>query len=298
VTIADRNGMVLARIPFPERFVGTRIPEEYLKLLTAMEPGTLEVLSQDGTDRVLGYEPIMAARPVYVSAGISTAEAFAEVNRLTLTGLATLLISIGAAVVAANWVGNRFILLPISSILGTPDRDRSGDHTARTVMSGDFELDKVGKSLDNLFDQLDIQRFKLEETDQKRALLARELSHRAKNTLTIVGAIARQTFKTQPDAVNVFHQRIQAIGGGYDVLLAGEGQSTDLKPWSRPLLRRMGTKSSFVARCQASKSRLTRSWRWDCPLLCMNSPQMPSSTGPCLLTPVMSTLSGKARVAT
>lgn len=44
-TIADRTGTILARNPFPEKFVGTVIPEGYRELITAAEPGTLEVRS-------------------------------------------------------------------------------------------------------------------------------------------------------------------------------------------------------------------------------------------------------------
>jgi C4-dicarboxylate-specific signal transduction histidine kinase len=54
VTVADRNGVILARAPHPERFVGTRIPDPYRHLLTARQPGALEITSQDGQRRMLG----------------------------------------------------------------------------------------------------------------------------------------------------------------------------------------------------------------------------------------------------
>jgi hypothetical protein len=62
ITVADRNGVILAREPNPERFIGTRIPEPFLHLVTAPQPGTLETTSQDGTRRILGYIPVSAAR--------------------------------------------------------------------------------------------------------------------------------------------------------------------------------------------------------------------------------------------
>ncbi|XIK05175.1 cache domain-containing protein [Mesorhizobium sp. AaZ16] len=40
LTLADRYGVIIARHPYPERYVGTRIPDEYLHLLTADGPGT------------------------------------------------------------------------------------------------------------------------------------------------------------------------------------------------------------------------------------------------------------------
>ena len=229
VTIADRNGTILARVPFPERFVGTRIPERFQALLTAKSPGTIEVLSQDGTERILGYEPITPLRPLYVSAGLSTTEAFAQINRATWVGALTLLMSTLIAVFAAHWVGKYFILLPIDRIMGALERRRSGDLAARTGMSGTFELDILGRSLDALLDQINEQSLALEETDQKRALLARELTHRVKNTLTIISALARQTFREQRAAAETFNERVKALSGAYDLMLSGEGHSTDLR---------------------------------------------------------------------
>ena len=229
VTIADQNGTILARVPFPERFVGTRIPEQFRALLTAKSAGTIEVVSQDGTERILGYEPITPSRPLYVSAGLSTKEAFAEINRATWVGALTLLMSTLIAIFAAHWVGKYFILLPIDRIMGALERRRTGDLAARTGMSGTFELDVLGRSLDTLLDQINQQSLALKETDQKRALLARELTHRVKNTLTIISALARQTFREQRAAAETFNERVKALSGAYDLMLSGAGHSTDLK---------------------------------------------------------------------
>ncbi|WP_075292879.1 sensor histidine kinase [Pararhizobium arenae] len=228
VTIADKQGTIIARVPFPERFVGTRIPAPFESLLASKSAGTIEVMSQDGTERILGYEPITDSKPLYVSAGVSTKEAFAEINRATWAGVLSLVLSTLVAVFAAHWVGKHFILQPIDRIMDTLQRRRNGEPTARTGMSGAFELDTLGRTLDTLLDQLDQQREELEKTDQKRALLARELSHRVKNTLTIISALARQTFRQDRDAVETFSERIRALSGAYDLLLSGTDHSTDV----------------------------------------------------------------------
>ena len=44
LTIADRNGVIIAREPYPEQFIGTRIPEAFLPLVRATAPGSREVL--------------------------------------------------------------------------------------------------------------------------------------------------------------------------------------------------------------------------------------------------------------
>ena len=82
VTLADRNGVILARQPAPDEFVGTRIPDAFMHLVSAPEPGALELTSQDGTRRILGYVPVAYQRQgLYVSAGLSAEQAFAAIGR-------------------------------------------------------------------------------------------------------------------------------------------------------------------------------------------------------------------------
>lgn len=71
VTLADGDGRILARVPLPERFVGTVIPDEYQKLVHADRPGVIEVRSQDGTERLLGYRPISSRAVQFMSAPAS-----------------------------------------------------------------------------------------------------------------------------------------------------------------------------------------------------------------------------------
>jgi hypothetical protein len=106
VTVADRSGVVVARAPLAERFVGTRIPDAFLPLLNAPEPGSLDLVSQDGTRRMLGYVPLEhGPRGLYVSAGLSTEGAFSVVDRSTLIGF--LLIGVGPDLRHAGGAGGR-----------------------------------------------------------------------------------------------------------------------------------------------------------------------------------------------
>lgn len=110
VTIADSGGTVLARVPQPERFVGTVIPDDFQRLVHAEQPGVIEVTSQDGTERVLGYRPIApSGSPLYVSAGFSKDEAFAPINRATAINVVAIAGGVLFAFLAAFFVGTRFL---------------------------------------------------------------------------------------------------------------------------------------------------------------------------------------------
>jgi two-component sensor histidine kinase len=231
VAIADGKGTILARVPFPERFVGTVIPDEFQSLIHADEPGVIDVTSQDGTERILGYRPIaLPGSPLYVSAGFSKKEAFDQINRSTLASALGIVGGVLLAFLAAFLIGNRFLLAPIERIAATMDRWRNGETKARTGMRGPDELSAVGATLDGLLDELDRRRLETERGVEERALLMRELTHRVKNGFTLVQAISRQTFsKVEPERYHSFSERVTALARTYDLLLSKETTSSSVR---------------------------------------------------------------------
>ncbi|EPE96220.1 sensor histidine kinase [Rhizobium grahamii] len=231
VTIADDTGTILARVPLAERFVGTVIPPDFQKLIHADEPGVINVMSQDGTERVLGYRPISeAGLPLYVSAGFSTAEAFGPIDRATVNNVIGIVLGVATAFCLSMFIGKRFILTPISHIADVMERWRGGEAAARTRMNGTDELAAVGASLDRLLDELDCRRTQNESVEEERMLLVRELTHRVKNGFALVQAIARQTFaRSDPDRYRSFSERLAALGGTYDLILSREGLASPIR---------------------------------------------------------------------
>jgi two-component sensor histidine kinase len=55
-----------------------------------------------------------------------------------------------------------------------------------------------------------------------------ELGHRVKNTLSISISIANQMFRNSPDERHAFSQRLTALAGAYDLLLADDWTSADI----------------------------------------------------------------------
>ena len=230
VTIADGSGIILARTPLPERFVGTVIPQAFQPLVHSKAPGVLEVTSQDGTDRVLGYRPIsLPVSPLYVSAGFSRDEAFAPINRATLINTIAIVLGALLSFLAAVYIGNRFLVAPVHRIAEVMERWRGGETTARTLMAATDELGEVGATLDGLLDELDCRRRRNEKVEEERGLLARELAHRVKNGFAIVQAIARQSFyRADPERFQSFAERLAALAGTYDLLLSKDAASSSI----------------------------------------------------------------------
>lgn len=233
LTIADRNGVILARHPDPERFVGTAIPRQYQSLVHADKPGTLELMSQDGTKRILAYFPPAANQQgLYISAGISTAEEYAAVNSALYYGITVTTAATLGALIFASTMGRYSIRRPVEHLLRTVEAWRGHDEQARTGMAADGgEFGRLGAAIDAYMDELVIARTQRQKDEEQRTLLTQELDHRVKNLLATVQAVARQTFRStsvDPASFAMFNQRLAAIGEAHALLMKGGWQSASL----------------------------------------------------------------------
>lgn len=233
MTIADRNGTYLAREPLPEQYVGTQIPESFLPRLQGSEPGTLQVMGEGGTERIVGYQPAKQPLGLYVSAGLPLADSMAPINEATLRGV--LLAGVGGlvALLLALSFGRQFIRRPVLRLLDTIRAWRAGDHAARTGMSpGRAEFHQVGRAIDELLDELGERQTAQAEAEQHRDLLARELDHRVKNLLATVQALARQSFKeanVAEGSLQSFYSRLAVMADAHKLLTAQNSESADIR---------------------------------------------------------------------
>lgn len=232
ISISDLDGVVVVRVPPLPRAIGTKISPEFTHLLSEPRPGTLEARSRDGIFRIIGYQPLTVDRPLYIATGFSKDAAFQPVNRGTLMAALLILLSGLLAAAAAVFVGNRFIIRPINDIVSVIERWAGGDIAVRTGIRDQYSgIGQVGIAVDELLDELERRRAQAEEAESARVFLSRELSHRVKNTLSVVQAIARQTFApiVPPQAIDTYSIRVRALAGAYDTLLAEERESADIK---------------------------------------------------------------------
>jgi two-component sensor histidine kinase len=232
LTIADRNGVIVAREPFPERFVGTRIPDPFMPLVTGTESGTMSVVSQDGTDRIIGYYPATEPLGLYISAGISQVDAFRPIDEATRNSLALAAIGGAVAFFVAWLFGHAFIRRPVVLLTHAISRWREGDHKVRTGMPpGGMELHRVGASLDTLLDQLEMEQQARERAERHRNLLSAELDHRVKNMLATAQVLASQTFREDritAEALRSYLARLFALGKAYDLLAREQWNSAQI----------------------------------------------------------------------
>jgi len=245
LTIADRSGVIIARKPFPERFVGQRIPDAFQHLVQAGEPGTLELTSQDGTRRVIGYYPA-AVRPegLYISAGVSVDEMMEPVEAALGRDLAIVVIGPLLAFAAALGVGSSLFRTPIATILETVRRWRAGDQEVRTGMrDGPDEISRLGAAIDGFMDDLVAGRQARRAAEESRELAARELQHRVKNLLATIQAIAVRTFSGNApagEAARKFQERLSALAASHELLMGEAWQSAGVREVVERTIRPFG----------------------------------------------------------
>jgi two-component sensor histidine kinase len=228
ITVADRKGTILARQPLPEEFVGKPIPPNFLRLVNAPSPGFEEVVSQDGTRRILGYMPVSEPpKGLYVSAGLSSEASYGAVVRTAWTGFLLVALA-GLGTLAVTWfLGERLFVRPIRLVTRVMQRWREGDASARSGLDARHgEIGELGAEFDRLIDELT-------ESQEQRDLLAGELIHRNKNTLATVLAIASATMNKPQAARDVlpdFLARVSALGATQEVLTSKVWATTELQP--------------------------------------------------------------------
>lgn len=188
--VLDRDGMVLARSPEPEKWVGRRLPEDaILQAMLAGREGVEEVTGADGIQRVYAFAPIRAGSQIamYVSSSVPKAVAFAEVDRILRRDLIGMALVTVLALTAA-WVGGSvFVLRRVRALVSATKRLAAGDLRARTGMShGPGELSQLARAFDEMAASL-------EQGEAERQLAAERLRENAER----LQALSRRLVEVQ-----------------------------------------------------------------------------------------------------
>ncbi len=155
VSVIDRNGTLLARYPDPEKWVGKTLPETSIMqaIATHHGEGTAEGIGVDGVARLDAFVPLLdtAAPPdVYVSVGIPSAIAYAQVDQALERNLVGLGLVAFLALAAAWFFGEVFIARRTEALAGVTQQWSAGNLSARSKSLGDGELDVLARRLDQM----------------------------------------------------------------------------------------------------------------------------------------------------
>jgi HAMP domain-containing protein len=161
ITAVDAAGLVLARYPDPERWVGKSFPEAPFvrAAISQQDQGTVEGQGLDGMPRLYAFTPLKAGeleRIAFVYVGIPSDSAFVKVNQIdnrSLVGFGVML----AFALLATGIGSRVLILrPVATLVRTMRRLGAGDLAARTGLPHTpSEVGCLAAALDEMAERLE-----------------------------------------------------------------------------------------------------------------------------------------------
>jgi PAS domain S-box-containing protein len=149
LSILDSQGIILARFPDPEKWVGKPVPDAPLfQILQLRNQATRELIGIDGVKRLYAFTTL-SGKPqtgqIYVVVGIPKEIAFAEVDRRLQRNLAWLGVA-GLLALATSWfIGNRYVVDYVN------EHARAEEARLRLASIVESSEDAIiGKSLDGI----------------------------------------------------------------------------------------------------------------------------------------------------
>jgi PAS domain S-box-containing protein len=160
LTVLDRHGVVLARLPEDDGYIGRPAPPTaVLRQVLEQEQGVTEGPDLDGRPRLLAFVSIggtLGAERLHLVAGVPQSVVFASGRgalRRQLLGLGV----IALAVVAIGWLmGEVFVRRQVKILVAAARRFGAGDLTVRVgPRYGGGELGAVGRAFDEATEKLE-----------------------------------------------------------------------------------------------------------------------------------------------
>ena len=171
LTLADRDGVIVAQVPRTADTSGKRLPAELMTLLNRSGQG-IEHVTDDGAEKLVAYSPVNAGQQgLFTALAIDDSIALHQIKRDRNLALLILLTLAAGTAIAIIWLGNRYVSMPAVKLADVATRLRAGDLTARAVVSpsaGEFAA--LADDFNAMASALDMR---------ERALQASESQHRA-----------------------------------------------------------------------------------------------------------------------
>jgi len=177
LTVVDQKGVILARHPDGARWIGKPAADSALvALVLKQSKGVAEALGVDGVRRLYGFTPLDESRQagaVYVSIGIPTTAAYADIQRRLLWHVVGLGLVGLVVVLAARQVADRFILKRVDALVAATERLAGGDLSVRTGLAHERgELAQLGRAFDRMAEALARRQGESERRRQEAESLA------------------------------------------------------------------------------------------------------------------------------
>ncbi len=233
LTVVDRRGIVVARQPDPQKWVGHEAEDKSLieAALTHDRGGTTESLGNDGIRRLYAFIPLTGheeAASGVVCVGVPTSVVFAQADHTLAHTFELLAAAALLVLLIAKAAAGIFVIRRIHPILYATRKLSAGDLSARTgVTNGPDELKQLAEAFDQMAESLECRDARQKQTEQ--SLRESEGLFRALSTSSPLGV-----FMADVDGRRTYaNPRYRAILGLSLAECMGEGWLKTLHPEDR-----------------------------------------------------------------
>ncbi|MBD1943310.1 PAS domain S-box protein, partial [Coleofasciculus sp. FACHB-712] len=192
------KGIILARYPNPETWVGQAAPEAPLvkTMLTQKRAGTVEASGVDGVTRMYAIAPLEGTCRnqgdrcnLYVSVGIPKTVAFTAADRQLHRNLAGMGL-VAVLAIAATWVGSEVLMLRrVKALLKAMQQFSEGDLSVRSGVTHGFGVRELAGAFDTMAASL-------ERSERDRQSAETVLREREKKYRSLVNSLPQVLFQT------------------------------------------------------------------------------------------------------
>ncbi len=218
VMILDRDGAVVLAIPRTDGDEPAHIAEQIFPTVKSAGTGVIEAKASDGGTEIVAYAPVYhSPASLFAVVGIDREVALAEarvINARSLTfALITMLLAIGVAWIATNFLINR----PIRALVRTARRREAGETDAPfPTFAFSTEFEQLSAALSRMSN-------KIHDLVEQKSFLLRELQHRVMNSLTLLSSVLEMQRRNVRNATAKEHlararDRVVAMGTVYRFL--------------------------------------------------------------------------------
>ncbi len=227
LVVIDRNGIILAHHPDPEKWVGRSASGMSIaKTVLARGEGVVEAPDVDGISRLYGFTPCtLHGSDMYMWIGIPGSAAYAEANRILARSLIGLGL-VGALALAGVWIfGDLLILRRVRVLVHGTEQLKAGDLDSRVEVTGRDELGALATSFNDMVDRLQAAYSQLAAQVKELTRRERELSLLREIDQKLLAGVPLPDLLSK--AVDAFALLVEAFSC---VLVTADSESGELKP--------------------------------------------------------------------
>jgi len=229
VAVSDRNGIIIARYPDGDRYLGHPVTGMARETLVGDSIGVVSMTGLDGRPRVVGYSPL-GAPPVglRICVGLDRDAALAELTEANRHGFELIVLGGVLGLFATALLGGGLIGLPVRSLLAASRKWSAGDLSARTGLRHDrSEFGRLAAAFDAMAEALATRENALRTSERALRRLSVELEGRVQQE--VAAREAAQARAAQAERLQAlgqlaagiahdFNNVLQAIAGGIGLI--------------------------------------------------------------------------------